>query len=67
MFTFTYFYFESINLGADPDPSLSIYHFLDLLEAIYKPGLQNLQDHGTAGPRKKLTPQKMFITKKLKK
>ena len=30
-------------------------------------GLQNPQDHGTAGPRKKLTPQKMFKTKKLKK
>ena len=30
------------------------------------PGLQNPQDHGTAGPRKKLTPQKMLKTKKLK-
>ena len=30
-------------------------------------GLQNPQDHGTAGPRKKLTLQKMFKTKKFKK
>ena len=36
-------------------------------KVIYVSGLQNPQDHGTAVPRKKLTPQKMFKTKKLKK